>query len=453
MKKQLLAAAFVIGAGALQAQTVLNGAFESWKTTSFDEPGSWFTSNAQNPEAITGTKVTGASGFAIQIETKADPKQLGELIGGFISNTEGNPLDGQGGVPFSQQPTAITGKLKANLMGNDTSVLLVVFKKSGSVIGQFVFKLNGKNQTIFSNFSFPIALSTVPDSVVIACASSNLISNTGVEVGSKIVLDDIAFTGPGVTQILPNGNFEQWNTTTINTLNDWRFFGGQGISRSTDKYKGEYALKLETIDYSNGNIGVGYVSNGSSMQGNGGRPFTNMMDTLIGWYKYSTIQTDTAFVGAIMSKNSNYVGGGGKFFTPTSVFTYFEIPLLAQMAPDSLLVSISSSTGNTPKKGSILIIDEVQLKSAPLKTGLRNWILANNIQVYPNPFNTELGIQLPNPNNETVNYTLYDGNGKEALKGVLSNQNINTANLSNGIYYLLLSSDSQTLSSKKLIKQ
>jgi hypothetical protein len=455
MKKQLLAAAFVIGAGALQAQTVLNGAFESWKTSSFDEPGSWFTSNAENPEAITGTKVAGASGFAVQIETKADPKQPGDFIGGFISNTNGNPLQGQGGVPFSQQPTAITGKLKANLLGNDTALLLVVFKKNGSVTGQFIFKLNGKNQTAFSNFSFPFVLSTAPDSVVIACASSNLIGEQGIEIGSKIALDDIAFSGPGVTQTIPNGNFEQWNTVSKNTINDWQFFSGEGISRSTDKYKGEYALKLETVDYGNGNIGAGYISNGpTNGQGLGGRPYTNMMDTLIGWYKYATTQTDTAFVGATFSKSGNFVGGAGRFLTATTVYTYFEIPLSAQMTPDSLLLSISSSSGSTPKKGSVLIIDEVQLKSAPLKTGLRSWSLTNNaLQVYPNPFNTELNIGNANPSNEIVNYTLYDGNGKVALQGVLNNQNINTANLSNGIYYLLLSSDSHTLSSKKLIKQ
>jgi Secretion system C-terminal sorting domain len=455
MKKQLLAAAFVASAGLLQAQTILNGAFESWKTTSFDEPNSWFTSNAENPEAITGTKVAGASGFAIQIETKADPKQPGELIGGFISNTAGDPLKGQGGVPFSQQPTAITGKLKANLMGSDTALLLVVFKKNGSVIGQFIFKLNGKSQTTFSNFSFPIALGSAPDSVVIASASSNLITNKGVEIGSKIALDDIAFTGPGVTQTLPNANFEQWTTKSNNSLNDWQFFGKEGISRSTDKYKGEYALKLETIDYGNDNIAAGYISNGpSNGQGLGGRPYTNMIDTLIGWYKYTTTQADTAFIGASFSKGGNFVGGGGKSLTSATEFTYFEIPLSAQMTPDSLLLSISSSVGSNPKKGSTLIIDEVQLKSAPLKTGLRKWNLTNNtIQVYPNPFNTELNIGNANPSNETVNYTLYDGNGKVALQGVLNNQNISTANLSNGIYYLLISSDSQTLSSKKLIKQ
>ena len=337
MNKQLLTMAFIAASGAAYAQVIPNGNFEDWSTQSYDEPNTWFTSNREAPGLNSVSKVTGFSGSAIKIETKADPNNQGDFIGGFISNTEGDPTEGQGGVPFSQQPTAITGKIMANMVGNDTALLLVVFKKNGTVTSMNVFKLSGKNQTTFTDFSFPISLSAAPDSVVIACASSNLIAETGIEVGSSITIDNLAFTGPGVTQTIPNGTFDQWTTITTNMLADWDYFNNDALTRVTVKYKGTYALKMETKDFGDGNVGPGFISNGNN---NSGLPYTNTVDTLIGWYKYSTPGNDSGSVSISLSKNGIGIGGAFKVLNPTATYTYFEMPIFTMSAPDSLRISI-----------------------------------------------------------------------------------------------------------------
>lgn len=452
MKKQLLAAAFLACAGAVQSQTILNGNFENWSTISFDEPNTWFTSNREAPGFNTITKVTGFAGSAIKIETKADPDNLGDFIGGFISNTEGDPTEGEGGVPFSQQPTAITGKIMANLVGNDTALLLVVFKKNGAVTSTNIFKLNGKNQTTFTDFSFPISLSAAPDSVVIACASSNLISSEGIEVGSSITIDNLAFTGPGVTQTIPNGGFEQWTTTTQNELDGWEYFNNtETISRATDKYKGSYALKLETKDFGGGNVGSGFISNGY----NSGLPYTKTVDTLIGWYKYSTPGNDSGSVGVSLAKNGMGIGGGFVFLTPKTTFTYFEIPIFVMSAPDSLRINIASSSGMNAVAGSTLIIDEVQLKSAPLNTGLNPFAkLKSFSKAYPNPATNLLTIQTIETHDLVL--TIYDVTGKlvntaSFTKG--QNIELNISALPAGLYTYQLQSADGYASQNKFIKE
>lgn len=452
MNKQLLTMAFVAASVAAYAQVIPNGSFEDWSTQSYEDPNTWFTSNREAPGINSVTKVTGFSGSAIKIETKADPKNQGDFIGGFISNTEGDPTEGEGGVPFSQQPTAITGKMMANLVGNDTALLLVVFKKNGVVTSMNVFKLHGKNQTTFTDFSFPISLSAAPDSVVIACASSNLISETGIEVGSSVTIDNLAFTGPGITQTIPNGTFDQWTTVTQNELEGWEYFNNtETISRVTDKYKGTYALKLENIEFGGGDVGPGFISNGD----NNGLPYTKTVDTLIGWYKYSTPGNDSGSVSVSLAKNGMGVGGGFIYLTPKTTYTYFEIPLFAMSAPDSLRISIASSSGMNPVAGSILIIDEVQLKSAPLNTGLNPFAKVKTFSMaYPNPATNMLYIQTTETHD--LELSIYDVTGKLVNSASFTKGQtieLNISSLPAGLYSYQLQSADGYLSQNKFIKQ
>ncbi len=452
MNKQLLTMAFIAVSGAAHAQVIPNGNFEDWSTSSYDEPNTWFTSNREAPKFNTITKVTGFAGSAINIETKADTDNPGDFIGGFMSNTPGDPTSGQGGVPFSQKPTAITGKIKANLIGNDTAILLVVFKKNGAVTSMNIFKLTGKNQSTFTDFSFPITLAAAPDSVVIACASSNLISEQGVEVGSNVTIDNLALTGPGVTQTIPNGDFEQWTTVTQNELDGWEYFNNTAaISRVTDKYKGTYALKLENIDFGGGDVGSGFISNGN----NSGLPYTKTVDTLIGWYKYLTPGNDSGSVGVSLAKNGMGIGGGFIFLTPKTTYTYFEIPIFAMSAPDSLRINIASSSGMNPVAGSILIIDEVQLKSAPLNTGLNPFAKLKSFSLaYPNPATNILTIQTTETHDLVL--TIYDVTGKlvntaSFTKG--QHIEVNIGGLPAGLYSYQLQSADGYVSQNKFIKE
>lgn len=73
--------------------------------------------------------------------------------------------------------------------------------------------------------------------------------------------------------------------------------------------------------------------------------------------------------------------------------------------------------------------------------------IESEIKIYPNPVRSKLFIQLPNENNEFINFTfeLFNVNGNKMIKNEFNNCDsdlfINTSQLSTGIYHYILKSD------------
>lgn len=457
MKKLLLSLSLILSVAiGAKAQTIVNGSFENWTSTQVDELSAWSNSNRESMRdgVITVTKVAGVTGSAVKLETSISA--MGDTLGAFIANTPGDPISGEGGVPFSQTPTAFTGKYKANMVGNDSAVLLVNFKKNGVSIGLNTFTLGGKNQTTFTTFNFPISLTGTPDTVIIASASSNLLSNMGVAIGSNIIYDDFAFTGPGVTQTIPNGNFDSWTILTLNKINGWEAEGL--IEKTSDSYKGTAAIKLSSMLVDN-RVENAYLTNGQFPSQSGsmiGRPFTNQNDTLIGYYKFSAPGPDSAVISIQTTKAGNTVGGAYISLTAKATYTEFRIPISSMDVPDSMVIFISpSSLSSQPVPGCILILDEVQLASAPLNTGL----LTSNpktktFNIYPNPAVTTLFIT----DVETgADVSIYDIAGKLMLKqtktGTNHNMSIDLNSLDAGMYQCIIVTKTGASSQQKFLKQ
>lgn len=102
--KKLLLLLFVVNTN-LYGQSVPNGNFEDWTIIPYEEPNGWFTANLQsvkNSGVVSVTKVSGQSGFAARMETKIIGS---DTVESYILNSMGDPTMGQGGVPYSQQPT------------------------------------------------------------------------------------------------------------------------------------------------------------------------------------------------------------------------------------------------------------------------------------------------------------------------------------------------------------
>jgi hypothetical protein len=333
--------------------------------------------------------------------------------------------------------------------------MLVLFKKNGVVVSQTVYNFTGI-KSAYTAFSFPIQnLTVTPDSVIIAAASSNVIAGLGVTPGSWIMFDDLALTGSNITQTITNGNFDSWTTTSLNSLNDW-WSGGEGISRTTG-YKGSYGVELETIEYQDGYIGQAMLLNfnyDNSGDPYGGLPYTRINDTLVFWYKYDAASTDDSGVVYVELKgNGSMVGGNFLKIGVTPNYTKASIPLFAFNQPDTLRVSFMSSIpegGPIEVAGSKFTIDEVQLASTPLNTGIKH-VFKNSasIGLYPNPTSNIAVIQLNNTGK--ISYELNDITGKIILSG-LGNE-IDMNNLNNGIYFVTIKSGVEVIAVKKLIKQ
>lgn len=414
----------------LSAQSVPNGNFESWDITNYDNLNSWFTSNQQSirsvgkPSAIKTSDSQGGS--AIKLETVTDGN---DMFPGYFVNTEGDPTDGEGGFPFAAMPTHITGYYKYDIKPNDTALMLVFFKKAGQIISADTFKITGA-QSSYTQFSFPLSLTATSDTVIIGAVSSNIFSANIPEAGSVIYFDNLGFTGAGTMPALTNGDFENWTTASVDEVKEW-FSYGDGVGRTTDKYKGEYAIALQTRDYGNGNVGASGITTGDYNAGNmNGRPFTKQVDTLIGYYKYQANAGDSAMVSVSFTKNGVNVGFYSAFLVATNNYTMFQVPFNLPTAPDSMRIDITSSKWpyTTAQAGNTLIVDEVQLKSAPLVTLLGEEKVFINANVFPNPASEKIRI-IPGTEIKGNNIlNIYNSLGELVLS-----KNCNTINAENGI--------------------
>ncbi len=378
MKKQLLVLMAIILTGSVFAQSIPNGGFESWTTTNYENPQYYSTSNGNSknsgPPSFNVIKTIDSyhGGFAAQLNTIAF---AGDTMGAYVAN--GNPGQPAGqGIPYNQKPTGMRGYYKSNIMLGDTALIIAMFKNAGTVIGMAIHKIYS-NHNAYTLFNVPIALPLNPDSVIFAFVSSNLLVNNFKGIpGNMLQLDSVSFTGVASQPVMFNGDFESWTPQSINSLNNWSVNGD--FNKSTDFNSGSFALELITST-NNGNTYSGNATTGQS-KSMGTQPlcaYSLIKDTLAFYYKYAPATIiDSASVMLQFSKNYSPVGGIMKKLKPSVSYTYCEIPFLLGIAPDSVIVFLSSSSGNWPYpssfNGSDFKIDNIHFKSQNIILSVNN---------------------------------------------------------------------------------
>lgn len=456
MKKLLLLLSVTIAStNNYVAQTIPNGGFENWNSVTYENPTPWFNPNERNigdglPAGV--TKVAGVSGFGVRMETVANAT---DTSFGFIANFQNEPT-GEGGVPYTEIPTAITGSYRYSLGTTDSAIIMVFFKKNGVILSSNVFQFRGAtgSQLTYTIFSFPIAsFATVPDSLVFAAASSNALSGNGVQAGSFLELDNISFTGPGVTQALPGGTFENWTMESLHSIIDWSAEGGDGFTRISPGHSGNYAVQLTTIDYGSGGVHGSAMDLGEQSQSGptGGVPFTNMFDTVCGYYKYLPSGSDQSFFMYHLLLNGVDMAGEIFNFPAASNWTYFEMPLNPWAAPHDTLNLTFGSSSNWPvdntTPGSILILDDIHLKSQPIGLKPSN-PFDMVIKAYPNPATEFLDLSWNKQLNEVLVMNVYSISGQIILSETITSNNnskqLNVKNYAEGAYIITLTSSSKT---------
>ena len=444
MKNALLSFLFLLPFAYAQAQSIPNASFENWSITNYDIPGDWMSSNDFTVDeygVATVTKVTGFSSTnAVRIETMQDGPG-GDTIPAFISNSD-DPTSGDGGVPFSQQPTAFTGYYRSSIATGDTALLVVIFKKSGIMVGGDIFKITG-SQSSFTAFSYPLSVPIAPDSVIIAITSSNLLDYVGVTPGSWIELDSLKFTGPGVTQSIPNGTFENWIPVSSQNPVDWDVYGQ--VARTMDKYAGTYAAQMTSFDdfgsMESSDLQTEIILN-------------QTIDTLTGYYKFITPGIDTAMVYIVLlDANNQFLTSINQNLVPVATYTQFKVPLIAGAA--GAFISFSSSNYTLdPVLGSTLYLDSVSIIPGPV--GVEEIATATpSITVYPNPVRVALHVAIKGHVAGTT-VKIYNSRGSvvydrefERLSGDI---NIPVEHLPAGMYFYDIRSG-ETILKDKFLKQ
>ncbi|HWY11134.1 MAG TPA: hypothetical protein VN026_07410, partial [Bacteroidia bacterium] len=305
MKKILHTIALIAASKLMLAQSIPNGGFENWNVTSYNDPMYWHCSNDDNKgNPVNVTRLTDPyhGTYAVLLSTVMTGTNLNIA---YIANGDPTKINGQG-IPYNQQATGFSFRYKCNILTNDSALVWVIFKKSGVKIGEYIKKITG-TQTNYTLGSMTFSLSQTPDSMIFAAASSNPFNYTG-PAGSTFQLDSMLFAGVSNQPLNFNGSFELWQIVSSADPLGWSVNSSNTNSQTTDKYSGNYALRLQSI--SSGTVAYpGNATNGipSPSTTLGGSPFSNQIDTLIFYYKYvPTNSNDSAMVSLNFKKNFTY---------------------------------------------------------------------------------------------------------------------------------------------------
>lgn len=453
MKKHLLFIVCVAITATLSfAQVIPNGGFETWTSTTFDAPTGYGTSNLDCWPLFgveNATQVTDAQNgtYAIKLETK--------ISGGDTALAyfyEGDPTKTKGGIPYAEKPTSLTGYYKGTFQTGDSGGVWVIFKKSGSVIFNKFYWI-GTSTGTYTQFTIPINLSVTADTLIFAAISSYYTNQTYAKNGTFVLFDNLSFNGVGSQPVGFNGSLETWTQTVTEDPASWQTSnfdlsrdGGMGnATKTTDKYAGTYALQLVTAKSSNGNYISTNITNGnwgnSGGQTHGGIPYTGTNDSLMFYYKYTAVGSDSGSVSVNLSKNGSSFAVAGIQLPATSTYKLAKIPIITSMTPDTLRIDISSSRWpyDNSNLGSTLKIDDLKLKSM---VGVRELFSKKyeTISVYPNPANQVLNINY-NSNKAEVTVSVYDvlGNKVQSLNvngTQLSNYKLDISTLDAGAYFV-----------------
>lgn len=463
-----------------QTPSIPNGNFESWNALTFEIPQNYVWSSNSNAFQDNMTfnviKTSDAyhGSYAVQMTTYIDN---GDTLPGIFVNVspkDENPENWQGGFAYNQKPIGMRGYYKSSIATPDTGFVMAFFYKSGVMIGQYGHYLYGTHNTYTPfSFSFDPPLAQTPDTVIFGAGSSNFADRSNMRNGSMLMLDSLSFTGVSSQPALFNGDFETWESTTIDIPNDW-FLQRDGDNLTGGAYKTSDAKAggnaIELISYvgerdgnyvtQNARISTGWYEDNcsSNCQEQGGYPFSNQVDTLAFWYKYTPSGSTQGSVFINFKKNGINIDNYGTNLGASASYQYVEIPFTLGQIPDTAIVTFQSSDWEDTLLsfvGSTLIVDEIHFKSQELTTGIFTHLHENDIHVYPVPASKILSIKLPENLGEEIELNIFNTFGQQIFaKKITNNNGISTLDVSEfaeGIYLLRMISDKQTFYNKKII--
>ena len=481
MKKQLLILCLALFAlTSFSQSSIPNGNFENWVSTNIENP-QYYPVNSnydvffyyQLPFNLTKSTDSYHGSYAVQLTTVANSTDTAAayIVNG---NPDGDPSNWTGGMAITEKPNGIRGYYKYNVDLTDSATIILAFSKNGVNIGTYMFTFGGIH-TSYNLFEFTLnpALPITPDSVIFAALSCKLTNSqqgpTG-PVGSTLLLDSVSFTGITTQPAQMNGDFELWETQTIEAPSIWNVesYRGEGVAKTTDAAAGQYAVELTTfVENYDGSpkargarVSTGYYPydcNGNCIQ-QGGYPFTNLVDTLAFYYKYIPSSTDTASFRLNFKSNSVSFWNSDFYLLASSVYQYREFPIDLIQTPDSVIFDVQSSIwGDTLLSfvGSRLIIDEIHFKSQPLGTNiLANFMKNNSVAFYPNPFKINATIDINSGIDiQGTELNILDISGRiiKTIPVVNHKFSINKDNLTKGLYFYELIKKNEIINSGKFV--
>jgi len=233
---------------------------------------------------------------------------------------------------------------------------------------------------------------------------------------SCVFLIIVLFANINKAQTIPNGDFEEWDS--IGKPIGWISLPSVYIIKSTDHYTGNFSVEIEPVN-SLTNCPC-FTTGKFDKAGNvvAGLPFDLKIDTLTGYFKYigATSQGDYGLVSVTLQTNGKLDSAGYSSceLKPTTSWTYFEVPVNAFVKPDTMQVDFNPSAAMGWFRGSILLIDDLQLKSQLFHaSGIAvNVRPAFDVSAFPNPAQNQLSIRFGGNIPSEFGLKIYNNEGR-----------------------------------------
>jgi len=461
MKKCLLIAAGLVFLSIGLFSQIPNAGFENWTTVSIDKPSGW--------QFIMGkvSKVTPGyqSDYAVKLQVDTNMQSPGVVMYGFSDNGE----DFTGGIPFVGRPDSLYGYFKYNIQAGDSAAILLMLKKNGNPIAMNWFTIKGAHETDFQRLGFKIQYSNTiefPDTLILGIASTlnETEHNKGYLIVDDISLHDVDF-------MIPNSDFEQWETSSYDNPEGWMsinyeaFFRGLPIplTKTTDSHSGNSAALLQNYIVGKDTI-FGIMSTGDFRNSWANPSFKVEMKPVkfSGFYKFFPENGDTMLVAVQLFKNHMPIGNGGFMAWETvSEYQQFdsEINYFVQEQPDSasiFAVSFWSEDKQLVRGNSKLYLDDLSFEYEVDVPAINKPVAGFN--VFPNPVSSAANIVYTLANDSKVRVELYDVTGKRVSLIADANQskglhilNFKKGEIATGVYNLKLTTDNKTFNKRILI--
>lgn len=393
--KKLFTFLFSLLAIASATAQIPGGNFENWDALYFDYPASsnfcTYTSDqlsAETHDLLQKTTDASDGDYALKFATFGT-YDFGYVLYGQMGNEHPN-----GGIPFADDPTQLTLSYKCNMAVNDSAEILVWLYSNGNQITSDIFKVGGVQNT-YKDTTFNLSPYTeVIDSLLFGLVSTDPFVEEIRTDGNVVYFDNIRFNGSNNVQI-PDPSFENWTRKTKEFTSQMYNISAD-VEKSTDAYKGDYALKMTThrVDWNEseqqvqmdaqlslwGSLEWTYNSADDRYDANitGGLPVDEREDTLVFYYKYQppTNVLDTASVNLHFSENGSEVYSVSMILLPSNSYQELIMPFNLNQGwngsvnPDHMVLSLESSKwrnqwnpSDVDIEGSSLSIDYMYFKS------------------------------------------------------------------------------------------
>jgi len=244
----------------------------------------------------------------------------------------------QGPAVITTSATQVTqNSAKLNGIVNSNGLLTTIFFEYGTTTdyGTEVAAIPSSTTDTNDINAYGLISGLLPDTFYHFCIKAANI------MGTSYGNDMMFYTGSPT--IIPNFDFEIWDTVSVNLPDFWNITGAK-ITQYSPACHNNYAVKLQkdSAKWLNGFILIGYTDNGQSFTG--GAPFNARPDTLTGCFNYDIPANDTALILLFFKKQGIFISDNlFKIFGTSSgnfVDLKFPIQYSSGEIPDSLIIGI-----------------------------------------------------------------------------------------------------------------